>query len=244
VRRFPLGLTITALAFFAILIGLGFWQLRRLDETNLNRQRLVALIHAPSQPLKSVLARSGRGADLDHTRVSVQCEHPDSQSPVIYRYSVADGAVAWRVLTMCRLAGLLYDGIAVDRGRVAALNGAMDPRAMSFSDPEAVTGVLRSLGGATMLGDDMASGIATVHQMRVVDAHTIGEMARLSGVKSPAPFYIVAESEVPAPAGVTPAPVAEDVPRDNFQYALTWFGLAAALAWVYAAMVWRRLKVQ
>ena len=102
-KRFPLGLTLVALALFAILIGLGVWQLRRLDQTNLNRARLAALIHAPSQSLESVLARSGRRADLDHTRVSVQCEHSDSPSPVTYRYSVPDGAVAWRVLTMCRL---------------------------------------------------------------------------------------------------------------------------------------------
>jgi len=244
VKRFPLGLTIVSVIAFAILAGLGVWQLRRLDETNLNRARLAALVHAPSQALESVLARSGRNADLDHTRVSVRCEPSGSPSPVTYRYSVPDGAVAWRLVMMCRLPGRQYDGIAVDRGHVAALSGAMDPRAMSFSDPQAVTGVLRSLGGATLLGDDMASGTDTAHLIRVVDAHTIGEMARLSGVKSPAPYYIVVESEVPAPAGVTPAPVAEDVPRDNFQYALTWFGLAAALAWVYAAMVWRRLKVQ
>jgi surfeit locus 1 family protein len=242
VKRFPVGLTIAALALFMALIGLGVWQLRRLDQTNINRARLLALIHAPSQPLEALLSRPGRPDDLDHTRVSVRCEHADTPSPVTYRYSVPDGSVAWRALVMCRLEDSRFDSIAIDRGRVTALNGAMDPREMSFSDPKAVTGVLRSLGGATMLGDDMASETASVHQVRVVDAHTIDEIARLSGVKSPAPYYIVAESEAPAPAGILAAPVAEDIPRDNFQYALTWFGLAAALVWVYAAMVWRRLK--
>jgi surfeit locus 1 family protein len=242
VRRFPVGLTLAVLAVFAILIGLGVWQLRRLDETNLNRARLAALVRAPARPLDSLLARSKRDGDLDHTRVSVWCGPVEPTASVTYRYSVADGAVGWRLLAMCPLSASGYDAIAIDRGRIAALNGVNDPRPMAFSAPRAVTGVLRSLGGATMFGDDMPSATAAVHLVRVVDSHAIAQMARLAGLRAPAPYYVVAESERPTPAGVTPAPVAEDVPRDNFQYALTWFGLAAALAWVYAAMVWRRLK--
>ena len=241
-RRFPIGLTIAASAVFLLLIALGTWQLRRLEETNLNRARIAALAHAPPRPLPSVLAQSNFGAGLDHTRVSVDCEPSAAQTPVIYRYSVADGAVAWRLLGMCRLAAPGVGGVAIDRGRIAALDGAMAPPAISFPPPRSLTGVLRSLGGATLFGDDMPSTVQAAHLVRVLDARSIDELARLSGVAAPMRYYLVVESETPPLAGVTPAPVAEDVPRDNFQYALTWFGLAGGLACVYAAMVWRRLK--
>ncbi len=241
-KRFPLGLTLLALLVFTLLVGLGLWQLRRLRETDLNRAHIAALVRAPAVPLAPLLARSHPGDRLDHTRVSLRCDPPRTPAPIIYRYSVADGAVGWRLLTMCRLAAALYDGVALDRGRIAALDGAMNPGAITVPEPRAVTGVLRSLGGMTSFGDAMPSAVGAVRLVRVVDARAIADIARLSGVKAPAPYYVVVESESPAPAGVTPAPVAEDVPRDNFQYALTWFGLAAGLACVYAALVWRRLK--
>ncbi len=240
-KRFPVGLTIAALIVFAVLIGLGEWQLRRLDETNLKRARLAALVHASPRPLEEVLAQARRGEDVDHTRVSARCAPVAPTSPIIYRYSVLDGEVGWRLLAMCPLAASGFDGIVIDRGRVAALDGAVDPRPIAFSAPGGVTGVLRSLGGGALLGDDMPSQ-APVRLVRVVDPRAIGGIARVTGVSRPAPYYLVVETEDHPPSGVTPAPVAEDVPRDNFQYAMTWFGLAAALAWVYAAMVWRRLK--
>lgn len=241
-KRFPFGLTIAALTVFVLLVGLGLWQLRRLEETNLNRSRIAALVRAPSEPLESLLARARPGDRLDHTRVSLRCESSEVPAPIIYRYSVVDGAVGWRLLAMCRLAAAGYDGIAIDRGHVAALDGAMSPPALSFREPQALTGVLRSLGGMTSFGDTMQSVVAGVRLVRVVDAHAIDAMARPSGLKAPAPYYVVVESETPALEGVTPAPVAEDVPRDNFEYALTWFGLAGALGCVYAALVWRRLR--
>jgi surfeit locus 1 family protein len=39
-----------------------------------------------------------------------------------------------------------------------------------------------------------------------------------------------------------PAPVPPDIPNRHLEYALTWFGLAAALIGVYAAMLLRRRR--
>ena len=49
--------------------------------------------------------------------------------------------------------------------------------------------------------------------------------------------------ERPAAKGVDPipAPVPVDIPNNHLSYALTWFGLAAALLGVYLASLWRRL---
>jgi surfeit locus 1 family protein len=59
----------------------------------------------------------------------------------------------------------------------------------------------------------------------------------------PAPYILMVESEAPSVPGVTPRPFAPRAP-ENLQYVgaywLTWFGLAGAVAGVYAAMLWRR----
>jgi surfeit locus 1 family protein len=36
------------------------------------------------------------------------------------------------------------------------------------------------------------------------------------------------------------APLPSDIPNNHLQYAITWFGLALALAGVYAASLWRK----
>ncbi|MEJ0066889.1 MAG: hypothetical protein WDM85_16925 [Caulobacteraceae bacterium] len=57
---------------------------------------------------------------------------------------------------------------------------------------------------------------------------------------------LVADHETPPTPGVTPTPYPDA--GDNLQYAgaywLTWFGLAGAVAGVYAAMLWRRTPPQ
>jgi surfeit locus 1 family protein len=50
------------------------------------------------------------------------------------------------------------------------------------------------------------------------------------------------EQPAPAPPGPTPAPVPADIPNRHLEYALTWFGLAAALVGVYVAMLLRRRR--
>jgi surfeit locus 1 family protein len=53
---------------------------------------------------------------------------------------------------------------------------------------------------------------------------------------------IGAETETPAPPFVTPSPLPVNIANRHLGYVITWFGLAAALAGVYAAMLMKRLK--
>ena len=240
-KRFPVGLTLAALLAFGALISLGVWQLNRLAETSRNRERIAALSSAPPVPLARLLATTGH-LDLDHRRIVVDCETARGSTPIVYRYAIADGVVSWRLLTMCALSGGPYDGILLDRGLVTTLSGVMAPNAMRFPGPAKVTGVSRGLGAAPLFGDSMPSGVSGIALLRVLDPRAVVRVARLAGLSRPAPYYLVVESEQPSVAGVKPSPVVEDVPRDNFGYALTWFGLAGALACVYAAFLWRRLS--
>jgi surfeit locus 1 family protein len=65
-------------------------------------------------------------------------------------------------------------------------------------------------------------------------------MARALGVSDPAPVFLMLERPAPAGPGPTPMAVPADIPNNHLQSAVTWFGLAAALAGVYLASLWRR----
>jgi surfeit locus 1 family protein len=68
-------------------------------------------------------------------------------------------------------------------------------------------------------------------------------MAAALKASGPAPVFLMAEtSSNPEWKALVPAPLPAEIPNRHLEYAVTWFGLAAALAAVYAAMLWRRLR--
>jgi surfeit locus 1 family protein len=67
-------------------------------------------------------------------------------------------------------------------------------------------------------------------------------MARALGAHAPAPLFLMLESPAPRGFGPTPSALPAEIPNNHLQYAVTWFGLAAALLGVYLASLWRRLK--
>lgn len=220
----------------ALLIALGAWQLRRLAWKEGVLTRVAALRDAPAAPLALALARPG---DLAFTRVQTDCAAPPRPSPAVFRYALRDGQVGWRLMTPCRLASGSYDGILLDRGLVTASTGAMAPRALRFPEPGAVTGVLRPAPAPSLLDPSPPSREGAVLTLRVVDRSALAAVARAGGLYRPAPWLLAVEAERPAPPGVIPAALPEDIPNNHLVYALTWFGLAAVLAWIYGAMVWR-----
>ena len=69
-----------------------------------------------------------------------------------------------------------------------------------------------------------------------------GVIAAALGLKTVAPFTLIAMGPVefghyPAPAIHLPRP-----PNDHFQYALTWFGLAGALVLVFGSWAYTKLQ--
>ena len=57
-----------------------------------------------------------------------------------------------------------------------------------------------------------------------------------------APFYI--EQEAPLPPGGSPRPgkLKTNLPNNHLEYALTWFGLAAALMGVFTVFAWQKRR--
>ncbi len=243
-RAVPLGLTFAAAVALAVLIGLGVWQLHRLRWKQGLLAKIAALAHAPPQPIGPVLARGRAGADVDFTRVAVHCATPTlpTRTPAVFRYSLRDGQIGWRLMGICHLVGGAYDGLLIDRGLVDRFAGAMSPQPETFPEPAAVIGVLTRVSARGPFDGPAPQSHGPVTVLRVLNRNVVSDLAGRAGLRRPAPWFLAVESERPAPAGVRPAALPTDIPNNHFVYALTWFGLAAALACIYAAKLWQWLR--
>jgi surfeit locus 1 family protein len=220
-RRFPIGLTIATLIAFGILCVLGGWQIKRLAWKEDLLARIEVLKTAPAQPLGAVLARANKGEDVAWTRVSVSCSSDKPQTlPLVY--GVRDGDIVWRATAICQQTSAAgYGAILLDLGVVKALTGQSTPAPVSLAAPAQAVGVLMA---PKQLGGDRAATVA-----------------RFAAFK-PAPYILMVESATPVPPGVTPAPLPAEISNRHLEYALTWFGLAVTLLFIYAAMLWRKMR--
>jgi surfeit locus 1 family protein len=203
----------------AILTGLGVWQVERLHWKEDLLRRVASAQTASPQPIGPVLERLRQGQDVEWTRVSTDCAPapPDDFAGEGARYGILDGQVVWRAVIDCRLAGSSYGWIRLDRGSIDAVRGQVSPpHDVRLPRPARVTGVLRQ-----MLRKD-----------RPTDSAPGGQ----------APLILVVDHETPPVPGVTPAAYPTNIPNNHLGYALTWFGLAIALACVYGAAVWQRRR--
>jgi surfeit locus 1 family protein len=238
-RRFPWGLTVTALIALALLVGLGVWQVRRLAWKEALLAKIAALQYAPARPLSDVLAQKG---SVEFVRVEAACAPAPVGARSLYRYAVRDDRVGWRLLGACRVVAGPYDGVVLDRGIIERFMGATSPQPASFPRATAVVGVLRSAGATPLLGPALMEQGPGYVAYRVLDPATLAQIAHAQGLARPAPYVLAVEQEAPPLAGVTPAALPQDIPNNHLVYALTWFSLALILVWFYGAMLirWRR----
>lgn len=237
VRGFPVGLTVATLAALAILIWLGVWQLQRLKWKEGVLAHVAALQTAPAQPLGPVLDAAARGRDVDFTRVRVTCPGLAS-APFLALYGLHGGVAGWRLVSACPVESASYRSILVDRGFVADSEAARPPVNAADLSPVTITGVLRKPDRASVF-----TPANRADQNRWF-SRDVPAMARTLHAAQPAPIFLFAEtSSNPGFAPLVPAPLPGEIPNRHLEYALTWFGLAAALVGVYAAVLARRRKV-
>jgi surfeit locus 1 family protein len=240
VRRFPVAATLAFAVAFAILCGLGVWQLKRRVWKQHLLAEIAALQHAPSQPLTPVLERARKGQDVDFVRVELDCLRPDPPAARVSLYATGADGVGWRSLAPCRIAGGPWPMVVIDRGLETASARAMQPSPVAYPPPRHVVGVVRAVGGSSPFQRvaRASEGEGNGYQLR---ADAVRALERHAGLKA-TPVVVVAEREDPAPVGLEPAAVPTDVPNRHFEYALTWFGLALGLLGVYAGMMATRLR--
>ena len=215
-----LGAAVATVLSLAILISLGVWQLQRLHR----KQELIARIDAAETA--PPVALTDRTPPL-FTRVQAQGVLR-SDHMALYGAEVRGMHMGAQSIQVLDRPG--EKSVLVVLGWVSTDGGAPRPQ----SGPADITGYVRlpEPPGWLSASDDLEG-----RHFYALNPTTIGASL---GVADVAPFTLVALGQQarfdrPQPAEALPRPV-----NNHFQYALTWFGLAASLAGVFAAWAFRR----
>jgi surfeit locus 1 family protein len=207
-----------------ILVGLGVWQVQRLQWKTQLLDRIAALRTAPPEPLGVVLNRLGDRVDVDYTHVVFACPGLET-APSVRLYAVTEEGVGDRIISACPLpAGGAYRSVLVDRGFLA--------EGQPLAPPSRPAPLQTPLVGVLLKG--VKSGMPRAAGGEFFSRDVVAIAAAL-GAPAPAPVFFMLESPAPRGPGPRPAPVPTNIPNNHLGYALTWFGLAAALIGVYVA---------
>ena len=214
--------TLVFLPALAVLIGLGVWQLQRLDW----KLALIARIERGLEAEPVDLDRALEGGLADAAWRKVRVEGRFLAGKDVYLFATSPGReVGAHVLTpLLRDAG---DAFLIDRGFVPA--GVRDESGATPSARTAVVGIVRAPEGPGLFTPPPD----LVHrQWYALDP---GAMADAVGVSLAAPIVI---QMLPSPGDdrwPKPLPAPVNLRNDHLQYAIIWFALALVLVAVYLA---------
>jgi surfeit locus 1 family protein len=227
------GFTALALAALAVLIGLGVWQLKRLQW----KEGLIAQIEARSRgapiTLAVAIAIAREGRDPNYYRVRVEGRFHHAQERYLYAQSKSDRTPGWHVITPLETSN--GDMVLVDRGFVP--DALKDPSSRASGEVEevvAVTGIVRS---PEIQGIFVPDNEPQANRWFWRDLAGLARSMFPEGTIEVAPFFLDAEkSEVPGgwPEG---GETRLELPNDHLQYAITWFALALCLLVIYVLYV-------
>jgi surfeit locus 1 family protein len=153
--------------------------------------------------------------------------------PRLELHAIEDGVLGRRWISACPLEGGPYPAILVDLGFVPqGASPALEPGGV-----RAVVGFLRAEEPPTRFSPSPSPDQTgrTVWYRR-----DVAGMSAALGVRDPAPVFLMLESPAPAGGLPRPAPLPARISNNHLGYAITWFGLAAALVGVYLGMMFKK----
>lgn len=235
-RRFRPSFWMTAFAIpsLIVLIGLGVWQVQRLDWKQEIIADRLARMSAPSVALSAVPAKDWRAFELRPVRARGVYRH-DKSLEIASR--TLNGRPGMHVLTPLVLA----DGsgtVLVNRGWVPPAN-ARNPAEFDYP------------GGVVLVDGFLRAGAKTSEW--VPDNEPANDiwfyadapaMAKARGLGVVKPYVIELAPTAAGLAGARGYPIAGQtvtaIRNNHLQYAVTWFGLAATLVVIYVLYQVRR----
>lgn len=238
-----LGMVVAALLTLvgiAILVWLGQWQLERKEW----KETLLATVSSRAErepgalPPRSEWERLAQ-ATSEYTRVAFSAEFLEGEEAYAYTAGSSlradvEGQGFW-VFSPARLAG--GSVVLINRGFVPT--DRKDPAKRVDGAPK---GSIDIVGYLRWPEQRNSFTPADEPQNNVWYARDPKAMAAAHKWLVAAPFYI--DQEAPMPPGGLPKPGKLEVkmPNNHLQYAVTWFGLALALAGVYLAWLVTKLR--
>lgn len=224
---------ILVIASLALLLGLGTWQVERLHWKEGLLADIAERRSAEPVPLAKVEQALAAGEDIEYGRVSLSGTFDHAKER--HFFATFEGRTGFYVYTPMTLA----DGraIFVNRGFVPyEMKEPATRAAGEVAGEQEITGYARSRLAekpSTIVPDnDLAKNI---FYWKDLDA-----MAASTGLSEVVPIFVDADASVGNPGGWPKGGVTQfDLPNNHLQYAVTWYGLAAALLAVVAGMWWR-----
>jgi len=237
-RRRPAWLALAGgLAAIACLVWLGTWQVERLHWKEGLLAKIDSRIHGAPLTLAEVERRFAGDGDIEYLAVTVAGTFLNGSER--HFFSTWQGASGYDVFTP----------LSLDDGRVVFVNRGFVP----YDRKDPATRASGQLGGRQTVTGFARNAPAEKPSSLLPDndpAKNIFYWKDLAAMRASAglpagavvlPFFIDAGAEPANPGGLPQGGVTiVDLPNNHLQYALTWYGLAAALAAVMATFLMRR----
>lgn len=228
--------TVMAVTGFAVLVGLGTWQLDRKRWKEDLLAKIAARVDAAPVRLSEAERRLRDGQDIEYLHVTAtgRFQHEKER----YLYAPAPGGLAWHV----------YTPFELPDGRIVWINRGAVPDRMK-EPAKRDTGQLP--------GEQVVAGLARVRQERprfAPENDAAGNVwywpelgaltgSAFSGRVETLPLAIDADARPEPPGGLPKGGVTRiALPNRHLEYALTWYGIALALAAVYLTFAINRLQ--
>jgi surfeit locus 1 family protein len=219
-----------AFAAFAILIGLGVWQLERKAWKEALIQTLTQRLAAPpiALPPPAQWTRLD-AAEYEFRRVTFRAEMPNGEEALVYTSGSplrpdVSGQGYW-VLAPAKIGG---GKVVVNRGFVP--EGSRDPKSRPQSAAAGPTDIVGVLRWPEVPGLFTPAGDPGHNLWFIRDPAGVAQGKQWGPV---APFYVEQEAPVPPGGLPKPGPIEVSLPNNHLQYAVTWFGLAVVLVGVF-----------
>ena len=200
-----------------VMVGLGFWQLDRLDQRKAHNQRVLARADAPPLPARQLAGADAE--DVEYRRVTARGRYLIDEE-VLLRFRSRNGLPGYHVLTPFALDG--GDGVVlVNRGWVPRQLGESWP-VRSAAPPTgevSITGRARTPEGGE-LNPSTHDGVIRVSR---ADPEALGR--RLDLDLPPAYVELLGSQDTDRFPIPVPAPTLSEGP--HLSYALQWFAFAA-----------------
>ncbi|WP_312065803.1 SURF1 family protein [Brevundimonas sp.] len=226
--RFPIILTVLAVALLGVLLALGTWQVQRMRW----KEGLIDGAEAAAGQPPLPLAEAMKLENPEFRRVLLTCRGL-SAAPYVELQSIENSDAGVRLVSACAVEG--GPTLLVDRGFVSADISARPPVKAEDTMPVVITGVLRRAPAPSALTPPPAEG-----RFYGRDAEAMARALKVEGPVSPFTVFATTSTN-PDWAALRPSAPPAAFTNNHLGYALTWFGLAAALIAFYAVLLRRRM---
>lgn len=223
------------LATFAALVSLGTWQMQRLAWKESLLSAIAERRNAPPVDLAAIEALVSSGGDIEYRTVTVSGRFLNNRER--HFFATHQGRTGYYIYTPLQLAD----------GRYLFVNRGFAP--FDAKEPE-----MRKLGQLT--GQQTVNGLARARLAEkpswVVPDNDLAKnifywkdldaMAETDGLPKDKvlPFFVDADA-TPNPGTLPLGGVTQfELPNNHLQYAVTWYGLAAALVVISGVFVFRK----